>query len=171
MTLVKIKVEFQRQGEPVKNWNIKVSEMITVSQLQVKLRQFAKLNEHEACFLFFKYKGFLGQKKEKIYSGSHILAEIKRELNQDVLEVIMCIDNTYGELDSRFINATIQELNIGVWVLTINYSFYNLYNYKNVYVFKSMEDAIKKLALERTNDKLEIKNKNNDIVKIDGFNN
>ena len=48
-------------------------------------------------------------------------------------------------LDKRFICANIKELDTGVWVLTIKYSYYALYEYDKVYVLNSLELAKNKL--------------------------
>jgi len=167
MGVIKITVDFIYEGNK-SSWNIKVSDITTVSQLQIKLRRYAKLREVEACFLFFTYTNSLGFKNEKLYPGNMLLTDVQQELGKDVLGVSMLTESTFGDMDSRFVSATIKELNNGIcWVLTLNYSFYNLYEYKEVFVYKSMEECIRKLSLERTHGQLVITDKTDKEVKID----
>ena len=167
METVKINVNFERLTER-NRWQIKIQKKFsTVCQLQYKLRKFAKLNEGDGCFLFFEYVGFLGIKKERLYPGNKLLSEIQDELKQEILTVKMLIDNAFGNLDRKYVSSQILELKNGAcWILTIRYSYYSLYEYTDTFVLKNMEDAIRKLAFERTHDKLMIKDKNNVEVNI-----
>lgn len=61
-------------------------------------------------------------------------------------------------LDKRFVKANIQETAEGVWVLTIRYNYYALYEYDEVYVLESLELAKNKLLRERTHGDLLIMN-------------
>jgi len=165
MSNIKIRVKFEN-GTEHKTFKIQLGIACTVGHLLFKLRKYLLIKPETAVFTFFQYKNFLGQTCEKIYNGNKFLSEIAQELNVEILDVKLLLENTFGDLDSRFINASIVELDIGVWILTINYTFYSLYNYKTVDVFKSMDDAIKKLSLERCSNKLIIKDKNNVEVNI-----
>jgi hypothetical protein len=59
-------------------------------------------------------------------------------------------------LDKRFVSASILEVSANAWKLTIEYLYYNLYSFKNVYVYKSEIDCIHKLVLERCDNNLQI---------------
>ena len=57
-------------------------------------------------------------------------------------------------LDKRFVSASILEVSANAWKLTIEYSYYDLYSFKNVYVYRSEIECIHKLVLERCDDNL-----------------
>ncbi len=52
-------------------------------------------------------------------------------------------------LDRRFVDAKIEQQNTDTWVLTITYSFYTFYNFDDVRVFPTLEQAKNKLLIER----------------------
>ena len=72
-------------------------------------------------------------------------------------------------LEARFQNAEITEMKTtSAWLLKINYSYYNLYSYTDCFVFGTMEQCIRKLAIERCKSgELKITNKQNSEVNID----
>ena len=70
-------------------------------------------------------------------------------------------------LSAQFDNAEILEINPQAFKLTISYSYYNLYGYKNVYVYKTQQECIHRLVLERCSNNLKILKINGDEVKID----
>ena len=165
---IKILVDF-RNGVEYRNFKISVGRETTVGHLLFKMRHYMKIKPETAVFCFFQSPAvFLGQtygKKEKLYNNSILLTEIQQELCQEILEVKLLLESTFGTLESRFISAEIKEHVNGVWVLILEYSYYSIYSFKETYVCKSMQDAIYKLALERCS-KLEIKDKNNTVVDI-----
>ena len=59
-------------------------------------------------------------------------------------------------LEKRFIDCSILEVSAQAWKLTIQYSYYNLYTYSDVFVYKSEIECIHRLVLERCHDKIEI---------------
>ena len=61
-------------------------------------------------------------------------------------------------LARQFIRADIREIRQGVVRLVVVYSFYNLYEFEDVFIESSIADAIKKLAQERCHGKLQIIN-------------
>lgn len=69
-------------------------------------------------------------------------------------------------LDKKFNYAQIIEINPTAYKLTICYSYYSLYNFKNVFVYKTLEECINKLCLERCNNKIEILKANKDEIKL-----
>ena len=144
---VKIYVDFERFTER-NNWQVKVQRDCTVCQLQYKLRKFAKLEESEGVFLFFVYYGFLGNKKERLYSGNKMLGEIKEELGQDTLHIKMMVDNAFGAFSKMFIKAKIQERK-GLYVSSITYSYFGLYHFDEVKVHDSLTEATEHLLRER----------------------
>lgn len=58
----------------------------------------------------------------------------------------------------QFISATITELSSGLWTLTVNYTYYNLYNYQESYTFQSLQECKEKLLNIRCRDQLFIIN-------------
>ena len=56
----------------------------------------------------------------------------------------------------QFINAIIEEIEENIFRMEVFYSWYNLYNYSDVYVFSSLEKAKDKLLEIRTRDRLSI---------------
>lgn len=161
---IKIKVSFSYQGEKTRIWNIKVRNDTDVFTLMYKLRKFLKLKDCEAIFLFFVYDG-LFYKKDKLYPTNKLLKDIQNELCMEMLYVKVMLENVYGNLDARFLMADIEEINT-VWVLKITYSYYNLYSYTSVFILKTLDEAIKKLAVERCDERLTIKDKNGNEVKL-----
>ena len=167
MANIRILIDF-RNGNEWRKFKIAVGRENTVAHLQFKIRKFIKLKQEEACYLFFQKKGLVYGYNEVLYGGNKLLTEIQDELHMDVLKVKIILENTFGDLNRRFTNATISELKNGVcWILTIHYSYYNMYNYSDTFVFPTMEEAIRKLCLERTDSKLIIKDKNNVAVNIE----
>ena len=70
-------------------------------------------------------------------------------------------------LDSRFVSSEIIEISQTAWKLTVKYSYYSLYEYCNVYVYKSQLECIHRLCLERCGGRLVIKKANGERVDID----
>lgn len=72
-------------------------------------------------------------------------------------------------LEARFQTASITEMKTtAAWLLKINYSYYNLYCYTDCFVFGTMEQCIRKLALERCKSgELKIISKQDVAVNID----
>ncbi len=160
MTLTKCIVKFEG-----KEFKIKVQDPCTVAMLQIKIRKFLKLSEYESLFLFFEMGIFA---RSRLYSGSKLVSEIKRLNNGEVLIITVCKENTFGSLDRRFLNAEIKELgNSGAWCLKVNYSFYNLYEFTEVFVFKSQQECERKLLVERCHGYLTVKDKNDNPINIE----
>jgi len=88
-----IKCIVQYQGREFK---IKCCSNTSVAGLQVKLRRYIKLQDHEACFLFFTDLGYFN--KTRLYPGSKLLCDIARENygGGDILHVNLCRENTFG---------------------------------------------------------------------------
>jgi len=144
-THVKIVLKYEE-----KSYNIKVVNTTTVAQLQFKIRKLVKIQECDAMFIFFTYSSFTGN-KQKLYAQNKLLTDIQIEQCKQVLEAEVLLENCFGELNSRFLKAQIKELKDGLcWTLKIEYSYYNLYTYPATFVFKSMEECIRKLAIERS---------------------
>ena len=70
-------------------------------------------------------------------------------------------------MDAKFLNAEIKQISGQAWKLTINYSYYNLYNYSCVYVYKSLVEAKNRLILERCNKKIIIIDEKNADISIE----
>jgi hypothetical protein len=70
-------------------------------------------------------------------------------------------------LNSRFDSAEILEINPQAFKLTISYSYYNLYGYNDVFVYKTQQECIHRLVLERCSSNFKILKINGDEVKID----
>lgn len=70
-------------------------------------------------------------------------------------------------LDKRFISATISQLANGqAWELRINYSYYGLYEYDEVHVYQSLDDAKNRLLIERTGGRIVVLDKDKRQVSI-----
>jgi hypothetical protein len=146
-------------------FKIKVQRPCTVAQLQIKIRKFLKLSEFECIFLFFEIGYF---RRARIFSGSKLLSDILRQDTSEVLKINVLKENAFGSLDRRFISAEIKELGgSGAWCLKINYSFYNLYEFTEVFVFKSQLEAERKLLIERCHGFLNIKDKGGSNISIE----
>jgi hypothetical protein len=166
MSNIRILVDFINDTEQ-QNFKIQVGRETTVAHLQYKLRAYIKLKDCEACYLFFQYQALIYGNNEKLYVGNKLLTDIQSELCMETLHVKMMIESTFGSPSKMFVSATIKELSTGLcWILSLNYNYFNLYNYTDTYVFDTMENCIRKLCLERTNDKLTISDKNNNSVNI-----
>jgi len=75
MPNVKLTVAFEG-----KTFKIKMGSQTTVRELQIKLRQYLKMKDCDAIFLFFNYKtGFLV--REKLFQQTKKLYEIQAETN------------------------------------------------------------------------------------------
>lgn len=59
-------------------------------------------------------------------------------------------------LDRKFISAEIVEITECTFKLTINYTFYSLYSFKSIFVYKTLPECINRLCLERCDNKIEI---------------
>jgi hypothetical protein len=68
-------------------------------------------------------------------------------------------------LSKQFIRAKIEQ-EAGVYVLTITYRWYFLYDWEIKYVCESIEDAKSKLIKERTNDHLSVIGKEGNELNI-----
>ena len=53
-----------------------------------------------------------------------------------------------------FKGATIKKLNVQAYILKITYSYYWLYDFDEVFVFSTYEEARTKFALERSHNQL-----------------
>jgi len=145
-------------------FKLKMGRETTVMQALIKIRKYLQIKPCEALFLFFR-TGLLGQ--GVLYPNSKTLGEISAG-SSTVIDLDVVEENTFGSLDRRFLNAEIKELGgSGAWCLKINYSFYNLYEFTDVFVFKSQLEAERKLLVERCHGYLKIKNKNDDPINIE----
>lgn len=159
MSQTKILVKFKDR-----EFKIKVQNPCSVGSLQLKIRRYLKLTPLEAVFLFFQV-GYFG--REVLVSGDRLVSSINND-GGDVLVVKVLLENTFGTLDRRFLSATISELgSSSAWCLRIKYSFYNLYDFTEVYVFKSQQECERKLLVERTHGFLSIKDKNGQAINIE----
>jgi hypothetical protein len=70
-------------------------------------------------------------------------------------------------LDKKFNSAEIVEISNTAYKLTINYSYYSLYTFKTVFVYKSQLECIHRLCLERCNNKIQIKKADGNLVELD----
>ena len=149
-----------------REFRIRVIDPCSVSALQHKIRRYLKLDPTQACFLFFEMGYF---NRERMFSGSKLVSQIMVEnYGAEFLIVNVLLENTFGSLDRRFISATITELaNSGAWTLKVKYSFYNLYEYSDIFVYKSQQECERKLLVERTHGYLTIIDKNSNPVNIE----
>lgn len=155
-----IRCIIQYDGRKVR---IMVDDTITVATLIIKIRNYLKLIPEEAIFLFFQ-----GEDGEKLYPNSKPLQEIASDLRLKVLQINVCKESTFGEMDKRFVKAVICELAGGnAWSLRITYSFYGLYEYCEVWVYKTQLECERRLSIERCRGYLTIKNKNGEVLSID----
>ncbi len=70
-------------------------------------------------------------------------------------------------LEARFIDAEILEINPNAFKLSINYNYYGMYNFSNVYVYKTELECVYRLVLERCNNQLKISKTDGTEKKID----
>ena len=70
-------------------------------------------------------------------------------------------------LEKRFISATIDGVSANAWKLTLTYTYYSLYTYSDVFVYDSLQKCKDRLVLERCNNKIEIKDPSNAIIKLE----
>ena len=69
-------------------------------------------------------------------------------------------------LEKRFICASIKEITPQCFKLTIKYDYYGLYEFDNVFVYKTLVEAKDRLIVERCNNKIEIINSKGETTSI-----
>jgi hypothetical protein len=69
-------------------------------------------------------------------------------------------------LDKKFNYAEILEINPTAFKLTICYSYYSLYTFKTVFVYKTQEECLHRLCLERCSNKITITKQSGDLVSL-----
>lgn len=69
-------------------------------------------------------------------------------------------------LDSKFLSASIVGVSANAFKLSIDYSYYNLYNYSNVYVYDTLQKCKDKLIIERTLNKIKITDHNGVNIEL-----
>jgi hypothetical protein len=70
-------------------------------------------------------------------------------------------------LESRFQKAEINMISNTAYKLTIWYSFYNIYNYTDVFVYPTLDEAKHKLILERCHNEIKILDEKNQEINIE----
>lgn len=70
-------------------------------------------------------------------------------------------------LESRFQKAEINMISNTAYKLTIWYSFYNIYNYTEVFVYPTLDEAKHKLILERCHNEIKILDEKNQEINIE----
>lgn len=77
-----------------KTLKVKVPIDTTVAGLLIKLRKHYDIAPEVAVFMFFGYKGILGQKKERMWPGTALLSAIEEELG--AIDAILLFENAFG---------------------------------------------------------------------------
>jgi hypothetical protein len=70
-------------------------------------------------------------------------------------------------LERRFVRAEIKQRTPQCFKLTITYSFYSLYDFSEVFVYKSLQEAKDRLITERCHANLTILDTQNKEVPLD----
>lgn len=162
MSHVKIVVEFDE-----KTFKVKVTQETTVGQLMYKIRRHLNLRPEEAMFLFFQYDG-LFRTTEEIHAVSRTLGQIREANRMEVQKIRVLRENCFGSLDRRFIKAEITQMtNANAWRLKCFYSFYNLYEFVESFVYATQQACERKLLAERCHGYLSIKGKDGQPIDIE----
>jgi len=70
-------------------------------------------------------------------------------------------------LDKKYVSSSITELAGGsAWCARITYSYYALYNFTDVFVYKTQLECERRILIERCSN-LIITDKNNSVIDID----
>ena len=67
-------------------------------------------------------------------------------------------------LGQRFVSADIKEVRSNVWLTTITFSYYGLYDFTESNISNSLIDAVRWLANERCGGSLQVVNVQNVVV-------
>jgi hypothetical protein len=119
-----------------REFKIKMTNPASVAVLQIKLRRFLKLSEHDAIFLFFKCGYF---ERERLFPAQTLLSEIMRQNygNQGVLFVTVMRENTFGAISKMFVKARIEKKK-ELFCAIITYNFYGLYHFDEVTIHETV---------------------------------
>jgi hypothetical protein len=109
-----------------KTFKICVGQTCTIGGLMHKLRNYIQLNEAEAMFLFID---------NKFYSNSKFLSDLG-----NILTITIRTESTYGSMDRQFIKASIVTQK-GLFICRCVWSWYGLYEYEDVSIHNSDEEA------------------------------
>jgi hypothetical protein len=101
-----------------------------------------------------------------VFNSDSLISVFERHALNGVLNITATKESTFGALSHRFDSAAILEISPTAFKLSIQYSYYGLYGYTDVFVYKSQIDCINKLVLERTGGNLVITKANGEEFKI-----
>tara|TARA_R110001606_G_scaffold154771_2_gene296531 strand:+ start:288 stop:755 length:468 start_codon:yes stop_codon:yes gene_type:complete len=150
-----------------REFKVKVLPDCTVGQLMYKIRLYLNVNPSEALFLFFQYDG-LFRTTEELHATSRTLGQIRNANRMEVQRVRVLRENCFGSLDRRFIKAEITQMtNANAWRLKCFYSFYNLYEFVESFVYATQQACERKLLAERCHGYLSIKGKDGQPIDIE----
>jgi hypothetical protein len=141
--------------------NLKVESTLTMGHLMFQIRlSLATLDEADALYLFI-------DNQVLVCNSDLLLTVFQKYAVNGVLPITVIKESTFGTLESRFVSAEILEISPQAFKLSISYSYYNLYGYTTVFVYKTQQECLNRLVLERCSGHLLIKKSNGDEVKID----
>ena len=120
-----------------KTFKICVGQTCTIGGLMHKLRKYIQLNEAEAMFLFID---------NEFYSNSKLLSDLG-----SVLTVTIRTESTYGSMNKQFVKASIVTQK-GLFICRCVWSWYNLYEYEDVSIHNTAEEAKSHLIKLRCGD-------------------
>ena len=69
-------------------------------------------------------------------------------------------------LERAFQSAEIKQVNNSCYKLTIKYSYYGLYDYSDVFVYKTLQETKDRLIIERCHGHINIIGENNTAIDI-----
>ena len=67
-------------------------------------------------------------------------------------------------LEERFVSASIKEVAPSVWKAILTYSYYGLYEFKKVYVYKSLQECKDRVLIQRCPGIIIVDVSNKDVV-------
>jgi hypothetical protein len=141
--------------------NLKIKSDLTMGHLVFQLRlAMSGLDGCDALFVFVN-------NQHLCCNSDALISVFEKHAVNGVLPITVVKENTFGAMESRFVSAEILEISANAFKLSVHYSYYNLYAFTNVFVYKTQSDCIHRLVLERCNQNLTIKKATGDEVKID----
>jgi hypothetical protein len=143
--------------------NIKVKQMdLTMGHLMFKIRLMVSgLDSADAVYLFINNQTL-------VCNSDSLISVFEKHALNGVLNITATKESTFGALSHRFDSATILEISPQAFKLSVTYSYYGLYAYTDVWVYKSQIECVNRLLLERcSGGNLLITKANGEAVKID----
>ena len=125
-------------------FKVKIVRETTVGQLMIKIRAFIHIAGSESIYIFIN---------NKFYCGNVLLSEIEK--GNEVLNVVLTKESTFGAWSRLFVKATIKELK-GLFCTCVSWSYYGLYTYEEMDVHESLELAKDHILKLRTDGHLSI---------------